>query len=342
MASASGLFTALFCTLLMVGAFALATADTVMPSTERWAALTTFGLLALAYTLQGSPELYDALGRTVRHDLRALVSLLLLLPALYISYSLVVDEFTWDGLLTALAFTLLPALAFNQSRRQRTPTLLDLVATTYLLLSLELHLLPALQLPQQGGLVGFFDLSAVPLLLLLLAARGWPGLGFTWYMNWRDLRIALLGAASLLAILVVLSIVTAFAPSSAARPSVLNMLVLAVTTYFLVALPIELLFRGLIQNGIERFAEARLWRGPGSFTANPRNILLQPRTLSLLAAALISGVANLHQAPLLPDHFLLAMLAGLCYGLIYQYTGKVTVSAVAHMLVVWCWTIFFV
>jgi hypothetical protein len=113
--SASGIITALVFAILMNGAFVLATADAVMPPTERWAALTTFALLSLAYTLQGSPEVYDALGRIVRRDTRALVPLVLLLPVLYTSYSLAVDEFQWDGLLIGLAFAVLPALALSRA-----------------------------------------------------------------------------------------------------------------------------------------------------------------------------------------------------------------------------------
>lgn len=339
--SASGIITALVCAALMIGAFVLATAATSMPPAERWAALTTFSLLALAYALQGSPELYDRLGRTVQRNPRALVPLLLLLPALYISYSSAVGLFGWAGLLAALAFVLFPALLFWQSHRQRVPTLPDLAAALYLLLAIKLNLLPELQLPQQGGQVGFFAFGAVPLLLLLLAARGWPGLGFTWFMNWPDLGKALAGALALLAVLVPVALLAGFAELSTSVPAVLDILVLAVGSYFLVALPQEVLFRGLLQNGIERFAEAKLWRGPGSLPQEGLAALLHPRTISLVCASLIAGSTYLLSPAPPPGNVLLATIASLWYGWVYQHTGKVTVSAVAHMLVIWCWVIVF-
>lgn len=337
-----GLFTALVCAALMITAFAVATVGIRMPSNERWSALTTFTILALGYTLQGSPELYDVLGRIVRRDIRALTVLLLLIPVLYLSYGAAVNDFTWPGLLTTLAFVGLPALVFDQSGHQRTPTLFDLIAALYLLTSLALHLLPVLSLPQQGGLVDFFTLSVAPLLLLLLAARGWPGLGFTWFISSSDLRLALLGAAGLLVALVPLAILLDMAYPAVEASPVLNTLVGAVLTYFLVALPQELFFRGFVQNGIERFLESKLWRGPGSFTsARGSDRLLQPRIIALLCSAMLSGAAYFNPMSYLHSNLLLTIIASLGYGWIYQRTGKVTVSAITHMLVVWCWAFFF-
>jgi membrane protease YdiL (CAAX protease family) len=339
----AGLITALLCAALLIAAFVLESAAIRMPPAERWAALTTFGLLALLYTLQGSPEVYDMLGRTVQRDLRAWGTLLLVIPVLYSSYSMMVEEFRWSDLLTSLAFVLLPALAFSQSRRQRIPTLFDVVAVLYLLLSLTLGLLPDLTLPQQGGIIGFFAFSAAPLLLLLLAGRGWPGLGFTWFLSWSDLRVALLGAAALLAVLASAALAAGVVEPSGSAPAVLDELMQAVLIYFLIALPQEILFRGLIQNGIARFAEARLWRPPD--TREPEKeklaILRQPQLISLVSTALIVGAAVLYNPVSLPANPLLAFIAALGYGWVYQRTGKVTASAVTHLLVAWCWAILF-
>lgn len=334
-----GLVPALACAVLMLGAFVLATASTVMPAAERWAALTTFGLLALAYTLQGSPGLYDALGRVVRSDPRALVPLVLLVPALYSTYGLAVDEFSWNGLLVTLAFVALPAFALVQSRDKRLPTFFDALAALALLLSLGLGLVPALPLPQQGGVVGFFALAAVPLLLVLLAARGWPGLGFIWFINGADLRIGLLMAGGLLALLGSIALAFGFAQPAAAFPGAIELLVLAVNSYFLGALPAEIFFRGFIQNGIERFIEGKAWRGPGS---QSRQLA---RWVSLVLAALLFGLMfmsnELLRLPPFPGDLLIGVVAGLGFGRVYQITGRVTASAVPHMLLLWGWSAFF-
>lgn len=339
----AGLATALVFALLLIGNFVLGTASTTMPSSERWAALTTFSLLALGYVLQGSVGLYDALGRVVRRDIRALAVLLALVPALYISYSTAVDEFTWNGLLTAVIFVALPAVAFIRSRGRRALTPLDLVAVLYIWLSFRFGLVPELQLPQQGGQVGFFYFSAIPLLLLLLAARGWPGLGFTWFLKWSDLRIALLVAGVLLAILAGLALASGAVQPTVTIPAATVLLGRAVTIYFLIALPAEILFRGIIQNGIERSADSllrqhnhasllRRWLQP---------ILHRSRHISLLLTALIFGAAYLNTPPMVGSNMLLTVIAGLGLGWVYQRTGKVTASAVSYLLVLWCWSIFF-
>jgi len=338
--SLAGLPIALVWVVLLIGSFALITSETAMPPAERWAALTTFALLTLAYVLQGYTRLYDALGYTVQQNTRALMTLVALVPTLYVSYSYSVDAFTWSGLITAVFFVAVPTVAFLQNQRVRYPTLLDGVAVLYLWLSVTLHLVPDVQLPQRGGQIGFFMYSTIPLLLLLLAARGWSGLGFTWFLRWSDLLITLQITSFLLFLLT--PIVLAMYPTRpAVMPPTMELLARAVMIYFFVALPQEILFRGVVQKGIERAAERALHcsaragnrRWPGSWR-------LHPRWLSLLLAAVLSATVP-HLAPMLPDSgFLLTFLTSLGYGYVYQHTGKVTASAVVHMLVLWCWSVF--
>ncbi len=95
----------------------------------------------------------------------------------------------------------------------------------------------------------------------------------------------------------------------------------ALSAYFLTAIPEELLFRGMIQNALERLVGA----GPG-----------------LGAAALLFGVAHLGNPPV-PNwrYALLAALAGVAYGHVYQRTRSITASAATHALVDWTWVVWF-
>lgn len=338
--SVAGLPIALVWVVLLIGSFTLITSETAMPPAERWAALTTFALLTLAYVLQGYTRLYNALGSIVQQDTRALIALVALVPTLYVSYSYTVDAFTWSGLITAVVFVAVPTVAFLQNRRERYPTLLDGVAVLYLWLSVVLHLVPDVQLPQRDGQIGFFTYSAMPLLLLLLAARGWSGLGFTWFLSWSDLVMTLLVTGTLLLLLT--PIILVMDPNRpAVMPPILELLTRAVMIYFFMALPQEILFRGVVQKGIERIAERtfyrRIWPGDRH---RPGSRLLDPRWLSLLLAAMLCATAQ-SLAPTLPGSgFVLTFMASLGYGYVYQQTGKVTASAVAHMLVLWCWSVF--
>jgi membrane protease YdiL (CAAX protease family) len=319
----AGLATALICAALLIGTFAIASAPTPMPPAERWAALTTFALLALATTLQGSIGVYDSMGRVVRRDLRSLAALLGLLPALYAAYSLAVNEFSLSSLVIAIVFVSLPAVALAQVRGSRTPTALDLVAALYLILSLDLHLLPGLALPQQGGLVGFFALAATPMITLLLAARGWPGLGFSWFLSGRDLRATLAVVATLALPVLALAFGLGLARAPASVPGPGLLFERAIFGYFFTALPVELLYRGVLQNAFERLLRERS---------------LAPARAGQLAiglVALLSGLAHLNDATPGWPQALLAALIAVGAGYAYQRTGKVTASAIVPALLLW-------
>jgi membrane protease YdiL (CAAX protease family) len=318
-----GLLAALVGLALLAGAFALATSVTPMPSAERWAALTALVLLGAGATLPGCAALYDALGRVVRADMRAGISLLALVPALYAAYAWAVRELTVPGLVAATLFAAVPGAAVVLAGQRRQPTLPDAVAFVYLAASLWLGLLPQLSLPQQGGLVGFFQLASAPLLLLLYAMRGWPGLGFTWHLSGKELRDALLAA---LPAVVILGAVYALVVGGAGvgLGGAWRLLTGLVTSYFFVALPAELLLRGGAQGGIERAL-----RGPMGATAR-WVALAAGAALSALAGALTGGTMGA----------LTGLAVGLAAGWAYQRTGKVTASALTHMLVVWIALVF--
>lgn len=322
-----GLVAAIGCAALLIGGFAVAAFSTTMPSAERWAALTAFTLIALAYTLQGSAALADWLGQAVRRDWRPLAALLGLIPALYGAYSLSVGEFTWPGLISAALLAGLPPAALLRSQSARAPTPTDLVGLGYLWLSLELALLPDLTLPQQGGVVGFFPLLAVPMVVLLLAARGWPGLGFTWFLSRADLRAALLVAVALVAACLPLALALGLPIALAGSADAGARFASALAAYFYTALPAELLLRGVAQNGVVRSLEYHL--PPES----PLRRAAVPISIGVSAALAALIALNRHPGGLIGA--LLAILIAVGAGWVYHRTGKVTAAAVPHALVAW-------
>jgi uncharacterized protein len=93
--------------------------------------------------------------------------------------------------------------------------------------------------------------------------------------------------------------------------------------FMFTALPEEFLFRGLIQNWIER-------------TTKRANA-------SLALAAFIFGLAHLNNGPPLPNYkyFLMASIAGVFYGHAWRRTGTLMSSSFTHALVDTLWTVFF-
>lgn len=88
-----------------------------------------------------------------------------------------------------------------------------------------------------------------------------------------------------------------------------------------VGLPEELLFRGTVQE-----AFTRIWN----------------RRVGLVLGAVVFGLAHLpkHAPPLNWRYAVLATLAGLAYGWVYQKTGKLWAAAVTHGVVDWIWSMF--
>ena len=108
-------------------------------------------------------------------------------------------------------------------------------------------------------------------------------------------------------------------------PSPGTVLLALVGGYFLVALPEEVLFRGVFQQVLEERLGSRL---------------------GLALTALIFGLAHLNNGT--PGHpvpnaayALMATLAGVAYGEVWHRTGRVTASALTHVLVNLVWGLLF-
>jgi membrane protease YdiL (CAAX protease family) len=93
--------------------------------------------------------------------------------------------------------------------------------------------------------------------------------------------------------------------------------------FLFTALPEEFLFRGLIQNWIERRTRRR--------------------TVSLVTASVIFGASHLNNGPPIPNYkyFLMASIAGLFYGRAWRNTRSLMASSMTHALVDTFWSIAF-
>jgi membrane protease YdiL (CAAX protease family) len=95
--------------------------------------------------------------------------------------------------------------------------------------------------------------------------------------------------------------------------------------YFTIAIPEELLFRGILQNLLCQ-----------SIRQGPRGVY------GLLIASVIFGASHLHHAPV-PNwrYAILATLAGLFYGYTYRNRQRISASALTHALVDTAWHFWF-
>ncbi|MEE9226167.1 MAG: CPBP family intramembrane glutamic endopeptidase [Acidobacteriota bacterium] len=172
----------------------------------------------------------------------------------------------------------------------------------------------------------FTQLTAMNLTLFcFLGVRALPGVGFEFRLGWKDLKPALVAFVLFFPLAVVIGVATGFVPFEPHLPDPVEVVGQTLGVLFFVALPEELLFRGILQNFLQR-------------------ILPTPagRRWALLAASVLFGLSHLNNRQYFDWRYVtLATLAGLFYGTVYAKTGKVTASAVTHGLVDIVWRVGF-
>jgi len=252
-----------------------------------------------------------------------------LLTAAFAGAALLAGAFTVPLTLLVLAYTAAPVLcAFLQGPGPvQRPTALDFLTILLLWLPIEFaagaNLVPR---AAQGFLHSVtYGIAIVLGLALFIGLRSFPGLKFNLPRRKRDLWLPLAGFAIVAPALAVVGIALGFIPPPHLPVQTAGRMAGAAGLIFVgTALPEEILFRSLIQNLLmQRFGS---------------------RAGTLLAASLIFGCAHLDNGPQpLPNwrYMILATIAGLAYGKVFQNASTVLSSAGLHMLVDWTKHFFF-
>ncbi len=267
-------------------------------------------------------------------------ALLYLLPYLVaVRFAPAIGDLARFGLYIAL-----PVLLLRFLRRDR-PHLGYLLAALALWLPLEPDLfllpwrsaaispllqavaLPDLSVPLVPGLaIPLEKLTGVALALYLFTVQApLPSVGFTYRLGREELRSAMIGLGAFALVGIPVGLAWGFLQPGLNWPGVGPTVLGLLGGYLLVALPEEVLFRGVIQNVLAH----RLSAGP-----------------ALPLAAVIFGLAHLNNATAgfpVPNgaYAVMATLAGLAYGWVWQRTRKVTASAITHALVNAVWALAF-
>jgi len=219
-----------------------------------------------------------------------------------------------------VAYTFSPVICAYLFRETPPPTWVDFAIIALLWFPLEFSLgrqwVPK---PAQGPLhLAAYGVSIVLGLSIFLLFRRLAGMKYNLPRSSRDLVNLLLGFAASAPILIALGRLIGFLPPfhlptqpSGTRIGSQYLIILAAT-----ALPEEILFRGLIQNAIAQ----KLGTSAGT----------------LLLAAFIFGCAHLDNGPgPLPNwrYMIVATIAGVAYGKVYEKSSSIFASAGLHALV---------
>lgn len=188
----------------------------------------------------------------------------------------------------------------------------------------------AVWLPIEFDWIARVDDAAEPataglLALLLIYVVGYPNRnsslaqGYSFRLSRVDIGLALKGLLIMLLIALPLGLYIGFVQWPPKGVELAQWGPKLVTLYLL-ALAEEVLFRGLIQYGVE------MWLG--------RNALSLGLSAAVFGAAhLNNGVETLDWSHLNWEYAALATVAGVVYGLVWRWSGKVTVSALTHAAV---------
>ncbi|SPE42248.1 Abortive infection protein [Candidatus Sulfopaludibacter sp. SbA3] len=233
--------------------------------------------------------------------------------------SLLVGAFTIPLTAAVLVYTALPVAASWMGQ--------DLLAVLLLWLPIEFAAGQSLvPIPARGFLHSVAYGVAILLgLTLFLGFRALPGLKYNLPRNTRDLWLPLAGFAGVAPVLIAVGMAIGFIPAPHLPVQPAGKMAGAVAIIFAgTALPEEILFRSLIQNLLMQ--------------------RLGPTTRVLLLASVIFGAAHLDNGPQpLPNwrYMIVATIAGIAYGKVFQKSNSVCSSAVLHMMVDWTKHFFF-
>lgn len=170
-------------------------------------------------------------------------------------------------------------------------------------------------------------LSAMGKILLLdagifafLAVRQLDGVGFDLRLRWRDVGIGLREFCFYAPIAIPVGLGLGFLHFHAAWPSPLGAGAAYVFTFFFIAIPEELFFRGWLQNLLER---------------------RMGRTMALLVTAMLFGLSHWNKRTISFNwqYVVLAALAGIFYGRAWRADRRVGASAMTHATVDTLWSL---
>ena len=253
----------------------------------------------------------------------------LLMTAVFAGAAALVNLYSATLTLMVLAYAAAPVLCAYMQGAGPAPRPSALDFATILLLWLPLEFAAGASLiprPAHGFLHSVaYGIAILLGLILFTGFRSFPGLKFNLPRDGRDYWLPLAGFAMVAPVLAVVGVGIGLIPPPHAPVQSAGRMIGAVGIIFAgTALPEEILFRSMIQNLLMlRFGD---------------------RTRTLLIAALIFGCAHLDNGPQpLPNwrYMILATIAGVAYGVVFNKSSTVLASAALHMLVDWTKHFFF-
>ena len=260
--------------------------------------------------------------------------LVLISGAIYSLYGLVTGVWDEQALVKILVFTAVPLSLCYQANRvslEQQPTLLDGLAVASIWLPFNFGLLESIWTWPQGKAAYIVNtpLAMAVALVGFVSIRRFSLTGIRFQLSWSQLKTVLVCLVLLMLIAIPVGLSSGFLEFNP-RFALSKLFMTPLGIFFFIALPEELLFRGIIYGMFVReFAR----RGFG-----PRKSLI----VALVVSSLLFGISHWHDFGPPPVIYIsLATVAGLFYGWTYTKTGSLTAAVLLHTLVDTLWEWFF-
>jgi membrane protease YdiL (CAAX protease family) len=303
------------------------------------AVIETFALVLGAFVALSHPAVVRQLRQWAVQSVGMALGLPFSLLGLYLLYAFGTGTFSVVAAGKLLAYIAVPTLLLLPDRLHKAERAgwRDFAAMLALAFPVPAHWLSGVWMLPPGldvfhALFGVRDLYVfLPLTCVCVGAydfiviRNLDGVGYR--LVWRKSDVvdgsANFAAFSLLGI--PLGMALSFIHPHFTQESLWNVPLQFVGIYVTIAIPEELLFRGILQNFLVR-----------SIRRGPRGLY------GLIIASVVFGLSHLHHAPV-PNwrYAILATLAGLFYGNVYRTRQRLCASALTHALVDTVWRFWF-
>jgi len=291
------------------------------------AILLSLGLILCAFVGLAQQSLVRHLRQRVVESVWAAATMPLLLMIPYLVYAFGTRSFTFLGAGKLLAYILAPSLLLLPDRLHRPPLIgwRDVVAMLALALPVAANWLTGIW-TWPFDLYFFRPLFCVCVGVYAFAVvRNLEGVGYR--LIWRKQDVAD-GVANFLGYCVPgipLGLLLHFIHPHFSSASFGQIPLQFFAIYFTIAIPEELLFRGILQNLLCQ-----------SIRRGPRGVY------GLLIASVIFGASHLHHAPV-PNwrYAIMATVAGIFYGYTFRNRQRISASALTHALVDTAWHFWF-
>jgi len=284
------------------------------------------GLAFIVMLLLGSGDVLERFGKWI--DLRPIrvAAVPVGLWLLYAVYAAGMGVATARRLSVMAVYLVVPFLTFAPFRRRAAANRVEPFVILWLWLPLELGLIRGLLITTRGPDLHYAFAQLLAIDAGLVAFAVWnhtPQIGYRFEF---DRNILVTGTVHFLIFAIIaipLGLAIRFIKYSFGMSKLFLAPVAFSGIFLFTALPEEFLFRGLIQNWLER--------------------TMRKPVLSLAVAALIFGASHLNNGPPIPNYryFLMATIAGIFYGVAWRRTGSLMASSLTHALVDTFWTVLF-